>query len=63
MSKDEFIRDENGNIQYLCDGEIVYPDAKPITAESITKYIEFRKNIGFELSHEEISNLWKSLKE
>ena len=61
MSKDEYIRDENGNIQYLCDGEIVYPDAKPITAESITKYIEFRKNIGIELSPEEIKGLWECL--
>ena len=63
MSKDDFIRDENGNIQYLCDGEIIYPEAEPITAESISKYIEFRKNIGIELSPEEIKQLWESLSE
>ena len=63
MSKDNYVRDENGNIQYLCDGETIYPETEPITAENINKYIEFRKNIGLELSHEEISNLWKSLKE
>ena len=63
MSKDDFIRDENGNIQYLCDGEIIYPEAESITAESILKYIEFRKNIGIELSLEEIKQLWESLSE
>lgn len=63
MSKDDFIRNENGNIQYLCDGEIVYPETEPITAESINKYIEFRKSIGIELSPEEIKTLWESLQE
>lgn len=63
MSKDDFIRDENGNIQYLCDGEIIYPETEPITAESISKYIEFRKNIGIELSPEEIKQLWEGLQE
>lgn len=63
MSKDDFIRDENGNIQYLCDGEIIYPETEPITVESISKYIEFRKNIGIELSPEEIKQLWEGLQE
>lgn len=63
INKDDFIRDKNGNIQYLCDGEIIYPEAEPITTESITKYIEFRKNVGIELSSEEIKHLWESLSE
>ena len=63
MSKDDFIRDENGNIQYLCDGDIIYPETEPITADSISKYIEFRKNIRIELSPEEIKQLWESLSE
>lgn len=63
MSKENYVRDENGNIQYLCDGEIIYPEAEPITADSITKYIEFRKNIGIELSPKEIKQLWESLSE
>ncbi len=61
VHKDGFVRDENGNIQYLCDGEIIYPKTEPITADRITKYIEFRKNIGIELSPEEIKNLWECL--
>lgn len=62
-NKDDFIRDENGNIQYLCDGDIIYPETEAITADSISKYIEFRKNIGIELSPEEIKQLWESLSE
>lgn len=61
MSKDDFIRDEHGNIEYLCDGEIKYPERKPYTPESIMSFIEHRKNIGMELSSEEIKSLWESL--
>ena len=63
MKKDDFIRDEHGNIKYEWDGEIKYPKRKPSTPESIMSFIEHRKNIGMELSPEEIKSLWESLKE
>jgi len=62
MNKDDFIRDEHGNIEYLCDGVIKYPERKPLTPERIMNFIEYRKSIGIELSAEEIKTLWESLK-
>ena len=61
MKKDDFIRDEHGDIKYEWDGEIKYPERKPSTPESIMSFIEHRKNIGMELSPEEIKSLWESL--
>lgn len=63
MKKDDFIRDEHGNIEYLFDGEIKYPERKPFTQERIMEYIEYRKKMGIELSPEEIKSLWENLKE
>ena len=61
MKKDNFIRDEHGNIKYDWDGKIKYPEQKPFTQKSIMNFIEHRKNIGMELSSEEIKSLWESL--
>ena len=63
MKKDDFIRDEHGNIKYEWDGEIKYPERKPLTAERIMDFIEYRKSIGIELSPEEIKSLLESLNE
>lgn len=63
MNEKDFVRDEHGNIQYLCDGEVRYPTTKPITAEWILQFVDYRKKLGMKLSQEEIDFLWKNLSE
>ncbi len=60
MNNDDIIRDKNGNIEWLCDGEYPIED-KPFTAEDVMEIKRIYKFLGKELSHDEERKLWEAI--
>lgn len=60
MDKDDVVRDKNGRIEYLCDGEIHVID-KTFTADDIMEIKSIYQSLGKELPYEEEQKMWNAI--